>query len=338
MLNNINNHSIMFSNTPKIQRNHLMKKVTKFTWVLAHEPYNLFLRAAEHFSKTVAEKTNGAIEIEVLNNTEWENKYNNGVKIDRYEMLDLVNKGVIDISQMYTTTLGQLDKDMYVLDMPFIFSGHDHAARILDGEVGKSLFDSLSSKTNVKGLAYTYSGGFRAIVGNEVISTLEQFAGMKVRVANCPVAEDTFRAVGAEPVVIAIEKLAKALGDNQVDLGESTYPRIYNMGQNEVSTVINHTEHSLFLTSIIINKKLWETLDAETQQIFADAAIAAAQIERSESLDDIVAVQTRAKQDGIKISYLSDTERARFIDATAKVYDQYQDYFTPGLITKVKEG
>ena len=310
----------------------------KITWVLAHEPYNLFLRAAEHFSKTVAERTNGAINIEVLNNTEWEQKYNNGVAIDRYKMLDLVNEGVIEISQMYTTTLGQLDKDMYVLDMPFIFKDHEHAGRVLEGVAGRRLFDSLESKSNVKGLAYTYSGGFRVIPGNEVIASLEQFKGMKVRVANCPVAEDTFRAVGADPVVIAIEKLADAIGSGQVDMGESTYPRIYNMKQNEVSTVINHTEHSLFLTSIIINKGLWASLDVETQQIFADAAIEAARIERVESLEDIEAVQTQAKKDGITVSFLSETERAKFKLATEVVYDQYQDYFSAGLVEEIKRG
>ena len=310
----------------------------KITWVLAHEPYNLFLRAAEHFSKTVSERTNGAIEIEVLNNTQWEQKYNNGVAIDRYKMLDLVNEGVIEISQMYTTTLGQLDKNMYVLDMPFIFKDHEHAGRVLEGAAGRRLFDSLESKSNVKGLAYTYSGGFRVIPGNEVIANLEQFKGMKVRVANCPVAEDTFRAVGADPVVIAIEKLADAIGSGQVDMGESTYPRIYNMKQNEVATVINHTEHSLFLTSIIINKGLWASLDAETQQIFADAAVEAARIERVESLDDVEVVQTQTKKDGIQVSFLSETERVKFKLATEVVYDQYQDYFSAGLVDEIKRG
>lgn len=321
---------------PIINKQKDLKMTRKLTWVLAHEPYNLFLRAAEHFSKVVAERTNGAIEIEVLSSTDWEQKYNNGKCVDRYQMLDMVNNGELQISQMYTTTLGQLDKDMYALDMPYIFEDHDHAARVLDGAVGQQLFDGLAAKSNVKGLAYTYSGGFRVIPGTEVIANIDQFKGMKVRVANCPVAEDTFRAVGAEPVVLSIEKLAEALGDKTVDMGESTYPRIYNMGQYKVSTVINHTEHSLFLTSIIINKDLWNTLDAETQAIFTEAAIAAAQIERQESIQDVADVQEQATKDGIKVSHLSATERARFKAATEVVYDQYQDYFTPGLIDNIK--
>ena len=313
-----------------------MKAVRTIRWVLAHEPYDLFLRAAQAFSKEVAEKTNGTIDIEVLGLTEYEEKYNAGQAIDRYKLLDMVDDGSVEMSQMYTTTLGQLDKDMFVLDMPFIFRDHDHAATILDGQIGQELFAGLESKSNVKGLAFTYSGGFRIIPGTEVISSLEQFKGMKVRVANCPVAEDTFRAVGADPVVIAIEKLADALSNKEVDMGESTYPRIYSMKQNEVATVINHTEHSLFLTSIIISKQLWTSLDAETQQIFADAAISAAKLERAESLEHIDAVQEQAAKDGIQVSFLSDSERAKFKLATEVVYDQYQDYFSKDLVSRIQ--
>jgi TRAP-type C4-dicarboxylate transport system substrate-binding protein len=308
----------------------------KIRWVLAHEPYDLFLRAAEKFSSEVKEKTQGAIEIEVLGLTEFEQKYNNGVALDRYKIMDLVNDGTIEMSQMYTTTLGLIDKDMFVLDMPFLFSSHEHAARVLDGAVGQKLMNSLSSKSEIKGLAFTYSGGFRVIPGNEVISSLEQFKGMKIRVAHSPVAEETFKAVGADPVVMAIENLATALGEKTVDVGESTYPRIYSMGQNKTASVINHTEHSLFLTTLIMNKGLWTSLDAKTQQIFADAAIAAARIERAESLEDIAITRDKAVQDGIKVVDMGKEVQEQFREATLAVYDHFNGYFTSGLIEEIK--
>lgn len=313
-----------------------MKTVRTIRWVLAHEPYDLFLRAAEKFSHEVADKTNGAINIEVLGLSDFEQKYNNGQTLDRYKIMDLVNNGTIEMSQMYTTTLGLIDKDMFVLDMPFIFRDHEHAAAVLDGDIGKELMTGLAQKSNIQGLAFTYSGGFRAIVGNEVLDTLDKLKGQRVRVAHCPVAEDTFRAVGADPVVIAIEKLADALEDGAVDLGESTYPRIYSMRQNEVSSVINHTEHSLFLTTIIMNKQLWASLDAETQQIFADAALSAAHVERAESLDDIKVTQRRAENDGIKVTYMLDSEKAKFKEATQVVYDKYQDYFSSNYVDRIR--
>lgn len=309
----------------------------KICWVLAHEPYDLFLRAAEKFSKTVFEKTKGEIQIEVMGLTDYSEKYLSGEVLDRYKIRELVDSGVVEMSQMYTTTLGLVEKDMFVLDMPFIFKDHNHAARVLDGEIGKKLMDKLSEVSNIKGLAYTYSGGFRAIIGNKVIEAVEDMQGMKVRVAHSPVAEATMRALGAEPVVIQIENLRDALGNKVVDIGESTYPRIYAMGQNETATVINHTEHSLFLTTIIMNKKLWESLTIEQQLIFEQAALASAHIEREESLEDVVKTRNRAIDDGIKVVDLKKETLDQFKAATSKVYDELDGMFSPGLIDEIKK-
>jgi len=305
-------------------------------WVLAHEPYDLFLRAAEKFSAEVSEKTHGEITIEVLGLTEYTEKYLSGQQLDRYKIKDLVNDGTIEMSQMYTTTLGLTDPDMFVLDMPFLFRDHEHAARVLDGAIGQQLMDQLASKSEIKGLAFTYSGGFRAIIGNRVIEAVEDLKGMKVRVAHSPVAEETMRAFGAEPVMIQIENLAKALGDQVVDCGESTYPRIYSMGQNETASVINHTEHSLFLTTIIMNKGLWNELTVEQQKIFAEAAVSAAHIERAESLEDIGITRDRAVKDGIQVVDLDPKVRAQLQDVSTVVYQKLDSMFTSGLIDAIQ--
>jgi tripartite ATP-independent transporter DctP family solute receptor len=305
-------------------------------WVLAHEPYDLFLRAAEKFAAEVSEQTHGEIAIEVLGLTEYTEKYLNGQSLDRYKIKDLVNDGTIEMSQMYTTTLGLVDQDMFVLDMPFLFTDHAHAARVLDGTIGQQLMDQLAEKSEIKGLAFTYSGGFRAIVGNKVIEAVEDLHGMKVRVAHSPVAEATIRAFGAEPVVLPIEQLAGALGDKSVDCGESTYPRIYSMKQNETASVINHTEHSLFLTTIIMNKGLWNELTVEQQKIFADAALSAAHVERAESLEDIDRTRTRAKLDGIQVVDLADSVKDQLQELSASVYTELDSYFKPGLVDQIR--
>lgn len=305
-------------------------------WVLAHEPYDLFLRAAEKFAAEVSKKTHGEIAIEVLGLTEYTEKYLNGQPLDRYKIKDLVNDGTIEMSQMYTTTLGLVDQDMFVLDMPFLFTDHAHAARVLDGKVGQQLMDQLAEKSEIKGLAFTYSGGFRAIIGNRVIEAVEDLQGMRVRVAHSPVAEATMRAFGAEPVVLPIEQLADALGDKSVDCGESTYPRIYSMKQNETASVINHTEHSLFLTTIIMNKGLWNELTVEQQKIFADAALSAAHIERAESLEDIGITRDRAIKDGIQVVDLSHKVKSDLENLSAQVYTELDSYFKPGLIDQIR--
>jgi TRAP-type C4-dicarboxylate transport system substrate-binding protein len=305
-------------------------------WVLAHEPIELFIRAAKVFANEVNAKAPGQLDIEVMTMGEYSEKYNNGVVVTKHELLDLLDAGQIEMSQTYTITLGKVNKDFFALDLPFLFKDHNHAGRVFEGPVGAQLLDSLQESKRVKGLAFTYSGGFRIIPGNEPVAKIEDLRGMKVRTSHSPVAIDTFKAVGANVVPMELEELTDGLAQANVTIGESTYPRVYALGQDQVSKVINHTEHSLFLTSILIGIDFWNTLTPELQAIVSEAAKEAARHERTLSIADVELVQERAETDGIEVVRMDSVERARFAEATESVYTKYQDYFTPGLVDSIK--
>jgi TRAP-type C4-dicarboxylate transport system substrate-binding protein len=158
-----------------------------------------------------------------------------------------------------------------------------------------------------------------------------------MRTSFSPVAIETFKTLGADVVPMELEELSDNLEKSNVDIGESTYPRVYALGHNKVSKVINHTEHSLFLTSILIGTEFWNSLTSELQQIVSESAKEAARYERSISIDDILVTQHRAEQDGIKVLKMSNEERDRFAAKTNVVYDKFKDYFTAGLVDKIKK-
>lgn len=305
-------------------------------WVLAHEPIELFIRAARVFADEVNLTAPGQLNIEVMTMSEYSQKYNNGVVVSKHELVDLLDQGKIDMSQTYTITLGKVNKDFFALDLPFLFKDHNHASRVFEGVVGKQLLDNLEDSKKIKGLAFTYSGGFRIIPGNETVAKIEDLRGLKIRTSHSPVAIDTFKAVGADVVPMELEELTTGLEQADVTVGESTYPRVYALGQDRVSKVVNHTEHSLFLTSILIGTDFWNTLSSELQTVVANAAKVAARHERELSIADIQLVQTRCKADGIKVVKMSKKEQKRFAQATKVVYDKYQDYFTVGLVDQIK--
>jgi TRAP-type C4-dicarboxylate transport system substrate-binding protein len=314
-----------------------MSKTTKIRWVLAHEPIELFIRAAKVFAAEVEARAPGQLEIEVMTLSEYSNKYNDGVLVTKHELVDLLDTGRIEMSQTYTISLGEINKDFFALDLPFLFKDHDHAGRVFEGAVGRQLLDSLEDNRKIKGLAFTYSGGFRIIPGNEPVAQIEDLRGLKVRTSHSPVAIDTFKAVGAEVVPMELEELSQGLEQADVAIGESTYPRVYALGQDRVSNVVNHTEHSLFLTSILVGTDFWNTLTPELQAIVNDAALIAARHERDLSIADVELVQQRCEADGIEVVRMSDEEKSRFAEATRSVYTKYQDYFTAGLVDSIKK-
>ena len=305
-------------------------------WVLAHEPIELFIRAAKVFADEVNSKAPGQLNIEVMTMSEYSQKYNNGVLVSKHELVDLLDSGKIEMSQTYTITLGKVNKDFFALDLPFLFADHDHASRVFEGAVGKQLLDSLEESKKIKGLAFTYSGGFRIIPGNEPVAKIEDLRGMKVRTSHSPVAIETFKTLGADVVPMELEELSENLGTANVTVGESTYPRVYALGHDKVSKVINHTEHSLFLTSILVGTDFWNTLSPELQTVVAESAEEAARYERSISINDIALVQARAEADGIEVIKMSKDEQTRFAKATEVVYEKFEDYFTPGLVAQIK--
>lgn len=309
----------------------------KIRWVLAHEPIELFIRAAKVFAQEVNARAPGALDIEVMTMSEYSQKYNNGVLVTKHELVDLLDQGLIEMSQTYTITLGKINKDFFALDLPFLFKDHDHASRVFEGPVGKQLLDSLEESKRVKGLAFTYSGGFRIIPGNEPVSRIEDLRGIKVRTSHSPVAIDTFKAIGADVVPMELEELTTGLEQADVAVGESTYPRVYALGQNKVSQVVNHTEHSLFLTSILVGTDFWNKLTPELQMIISEAAQSAARHERELSIADVKLVQDRCEADGIKVIKMSKDEQDRFQQATQSIYTKYQDYFTKDLVNNIKK-
>lgn len=305
-------------------------------WVLAHEPIELFIRAARVFANEVNKRAPNQLDIEVMTMSEYSEKYNNGVLVNKHELVDLLDQGRIEMSQTYTITLGKISKDFYALDLPFLFKDHDHATRVFEGEIGSALLNSLQEKRKVKGLAFTYSGGFRIIPGNETICKIEDLRGVRVRTSHSPVAIETFKTLGADVVPMELEELSDNLGEGNVAVGESTYPRVYALGHDKVSKVVNHTEHSLFLTSILIGSDFWNSLSEELQNIISESAKVAARYERSISIDDVIKTQERCEKDGIQVVKMSKEEQARFAEATKVIYNKFEDYFTPGLVEKIQ--
>lgn len=317
-----------------------MKQPLRIRWVLAHVPYDLFLRSANIFAQKVREKSQGQIEIEVIGLPEWNAKYRTPEGQEAIEhgsqVINLVNDGTVEMSQMLNVELCRIHEDLGVLEMPYLFQDHDHATKVLDGDIGMNLLNGLEQKSNVKGLAFTYSGGFRMIVGNKPIETVQDFQGERVRTSWTDVAHDTFHSLGAIPVDVRISETARAIQDNIVDVGENTWARYYRYGLDKVTKYVSDTKHSLFLTAMIINKDLWNSLTPELQQFMQEAALEAAASERAESLLDGQEAKARCAIDGITVYEWSDEELAKLKEITNRVYEMNKDKFPCGLVEAIK--
>lgn len=307
----------------------------KIRWLLAHEPVDLFREAANKFKNEVEKNSNGEAQVEIQVLSQYSTEGYEGLPPN--SIVQKVQSGDIEMTQTFTTTLGNWNKDLWALDMPYLFRNHDHATNVLDGKIGQVLLDGLKPH-KMKGLAFTYSGGFRVIPTNaKEIHKLEDFKGQKIRVAGSPVAISTFQTLGAIPVPGPLESSIRLAKTGEIDGAETTFPRYYSLGQDKVSRVMNETEHSLFLTSIVINDSYFVKLPKKLQAIVMSAAKSAAKDERKISVEDGAKVKEQCIKEGIKVVKMNDRELDRVKVALEPIYSKFQNYFpTPNLVTDIQ--
>jgi TRAP-type C4-dicarboxylate transport system substrate-binding protein len=333
----------------------------KLRWLIAHQPAYLFVRTAEAFAKELDKTCPGQFEIEILTMKQYIEKYGDipemklkpaavrgieegvggadrgvftpaewsEVKTKWKAVFDGMRQEKFHLSQTQVTVIGgHLSDQFAVLDLPFLFDSHDHVSTVLDGEIGDRLCEDMGKKTKIKGLGFTYSGGYRVVGSNHIIGDLGDLKD--VNITTTPMTKNFFGkfAASAESRLNQkIEEIAQSASNGGAV--ETTYLRF--SGKN-----ILKTNHSMFLTTILVGGEFFETLTSEQQDAFRKAAKVVAKLERQWSLDDAEKYEQEAAAKGIEIREITESEKNKL---RAAAPDQYGFAYSmiPGSESLVNE-
>ena len=316
-----------------------MSQKHKIKWLLYHEPIDLFLRTAEAFRDEIKELTDGRIEIEIYSTEEYKNKFTNGVW---HDPMTLINRGEVQMSQLEVSKLGMNNAtDFFALEMPFLFRSHDHATKVLDGQIGKNMLENLPKQTAVTGLAFTYSGGYRVVASEKVITKADDFKGQTMSAGINPIFKDLGHAFGCViKKALASEPEGKREINREMSSIQTTLPRYLKEAVPGKHQHVVCTNHSMYLTTIIINDEFWNSLSIADQTAMRTAALNSARMERQWSVADAEKITTDSdvqEKLGIKsLTKLSPEEQSKLENAVMPVYEKYKNIFTTGLIESIK--
>ncbi len=238
--------------------------------------------------------------------------------------------GVQEMQSPATTSLVGIVKDYGVVDFPFTVSSHAQAFALLDGPLGKALFEKLPEKGLV-GLAY-WDLGFRNVTNSKrPITKPEDLDGLKLRVIPNPVFLDTFKAFKANPVPMSFSELYTALETRTVDGQENPYSVILSNKFYEVQKYVSGTNHVYGTNIILVGKKFWDRLSPAEQKILQDAAIEARDYQRkvSQAAADKAVGELTAK--GMQFNDVSSAERERMRQIARPVTDKALATYDPAI-------
>ena len=304
-----------------------MKTPKKITWVIAHKPEHLFIRTTEAFKEEIEKILPGHFELEVLKINEYVEKYNKYPQLKNFndlardnsllwqDFFDAIEHNDISMGQFRVDVLGAtFAPNLNVLNLPYIFEDHEHVNRVLEGTIGEELKEDLTEKAKVlKSLAFTYSGGYRVFGSHKPINALTDIK--KVASSSTFLSKVIKDTVGAETTTqVTAISIIKGYPNDELPVVEATYLRF----PAEVKYIYK-TNHSVFLTNIVISKKFWDSLTEVEQKAIQEASLNAARVERKWSLDDADQFELNSLQNGRIIKEMT-AEEHKNIKQKAKAY------------------
>lgn len=222
-------------------------------------------KSAEVFAKTLNEKSNGAITVELYPSSSL------GNTADCLEGLSL---GICNIVYESIGNLASLSPLANIEAAPYLYSGVDHWRTVWEGEVGQGILEQMG---NDCGMVIMGAGlqGIRVMCSNKRIESPADVAGFKLRVPTIPIYLDTWEWLGATPTPLGGSEVFTAIQQGTVNGAENGLTNIASLSWDECCDYIVETKHVYNTDSFIMDKAYFESLPAEYQTIIQEASVEA---------------------------------------------------------------
>ena len=285
-------------------------------------------KGAERFKQLAEERTKGRVKVEV---------YPNSQLYKDKEELEALQLGAVQMLAPSVSKFGPLGvKEFEAFDLPYIFPDKAVLARVTEGPVGASLFQKLESK-GIKGLAY-WDNGFKVMTANKPLRTPADFRGLKMRIQSSKVLDAQFRALGANPQVMAFSEVYQGLQTGVVDGTENTPSNVYTQKTHEVQKYLTVSNHGYIGYAVIVNKKFWEGLPPDIRTALEGAMKDATRYANAVSQQDNDGALAKMKASGkIEFITLSDAEKAEWKKAMLPVYKDMESRVGKDLIDSIRK-
>jgi tripartite ATP-independent transporter DctP family solute receptor len=268
---------------------------------------------AEKFAEIVAAKSGGKMKI---------NLFPGGVLGGDAPTVSALQGGTIEMTMLNSGILASQVKDFEVFDFPFMFANAKEADAVVDGPFGRKLHAKLADK-GIVGLDY-FELGFRNITNSKrAINKVEDLDGLKLRVIPNAINVDWVKAVGANPTPMAFPEVYAAMEAKAIDGQENPLSVILSNKFAEVQKHLVLSNHQYNPQSLIVSKKVWDTLSPAEQKILQDAADEASQYQRKVSRDAAASQLDQLKKAGMLVTELPAAEQAKLRDKFKPVVDKH---------------
>ncbi|OUN00187.1 MAG: hypothetical protein BAA02_05465 [Paenibacillaceae bacterium ZCTH02-B3] len=288
---------------------------------------DLSTQAMYKMSEIVAERTGGAIKIEV---------YPASQLGDAVSQMEGVQLGTIDAFVDAGSWVSRLVQDKNVESLFFIFEDEEHYRNFLTSDLNIAMEQEFADKQGIVILANNWLRAPRVMVSSKKpILTVEDMKGLKMRVPDIRTYLESVQALGAKPTQVAWGEVYLALRQGVVEAAEGPLDAVYTMKFYEPAPYITLTNHIRDNMVVMMNRNKLESLSQEHQDILFAAAREAGDWYTQEVKNNLDGIVEEMKKSGAQIYETDVAPFVEFMVETAKKLEE-EGLWRKGLFEEVQ--
>jgi tripartite ATP-independent transporter DctP family solute receptor len=180
------------------------------------------------------------------------------------QALQMVLAGEIQFFTLMGGILGNAVPVAEVQQVPFAFRDAAHAQAAMDGPLGAYLRQEIEAKGLHAFPVGAFDNGMRHIGGTKrPIARPDDLIGIKMRIPAGQIFDDTFKALGAEPVTVNSSGIYAALKAGTADAQENPLAYMYFFKHYEVMKYLSLTYHMWSGFNMLAHLPTWNRLPAD---------------------------------------------------------------------------
>lgn len=274
-------------------------------------PEHSWYKAIKAFKEEVESKTQGQVKVQIEMG---------GVHGGERKMVSEVMRGMLDMVWTSDIGLGAVFPSLGFVNLPYLFEDYtDVDSRYLNGWMG----EVLEQETLKKGIMILSHGenDFRGLTNSrKAIKSGADFKGMKLRVPEVPIYISFYRNLGALPTPMAITEVPTALQQGTVDGQDNGAIITYDFGLHQFQKYMTKTNQIYSGSQLLINKRKFEHLTNEQQNIIKSAAKRAAKLQVKINRDKVNEYYNKISSSGVSVEEATPELVADMKTAAQKVW------------------
>jgi len=215
----------------------------------------------KEWSKSVAERTNGKLIIEVYPSAQ--------LGSDE----DVIEQAIQGVNVAVLTDggrMGNYTRDIGIIGMPYIADNYDGVLAITTTKTFAGWVKDLAEKNGIRVLSFNWYDGPRHFLTNKPIRTPGDLKGLRIRTPGAPVWAKSVAAMGATPIAMGWTDTYNGVQAKAIDGCEAQHTASYGLRLYEVLKYINKTGHFQLVNGIIVGEAWFKKLPAEYQKILVE--------------------------------------------------------------------